>query len=219
MKKTFLSLCLMLLLSASAYANNRGLAVMELFTSTGCPACPAADELAKQMDDRYADVLVLSCHVTFFDRRIEGAKLSKKFCDTRQKNYHSAKVIKQTYTPQVIINGQFDAVGNNRKNVLTALRNGGPLPRIGITRHQDSIDIELPGIASPGSADVWLITYTARQSDPTLANSVNVVTDITRIMSWNGQRTKTAFPVSDANSSYAVIVQNAISREVIAAGR
>ena len=206
-------------LAQSEVPQKRGMAVMELFTSTGCPACPAADDLALQIDDRYADVMVLSCHVTFFDRRVTGAKLSQKFCDTRQKNYHSAKVVKQTYTPQVIVNGQFDAVGSSRKNVLAALRNGGPVPRIDIQRKMDSMLIDLPNITSPGSADVWLITYTARQSDQKFANSVNVVTKITRIMSWNGERMKTSIPISDANASYAVIVQNALSREIIAAGR
>ncbi len=206
-------------LAQSEAPQKRGMAVMELFTSVGCPACPAADDLALQIDDRYADVMVLSCHVTFFDRRVNGAKLSQKFCDTRQKNYHSAKVVKQTYTPQVIVNGQFDAVGSSRKNVLAALRNGGPLPRISVTRNINSLDVQLPTIESPGSADVWLITYTPRQTDPKFEKAVNVVTDIKRVMEWNGQRLNTSIPVANTGSSYAVIVQNALSREIIAVGR
>ena len=200
-------------------ADKRAIAVMELFTSTGCPACPAADDLARQIDERYADVLVLSCHVTFFDRRIQGPKISQKFCDGRQKQYHKAKIVKQTYTPQVVINGQYSGVGSRRADVITALRNGGPLPVIGVMKRGDTLDIDLPAIAAPGSADLWLVEYTPRQSDPAVRGTVNVITSITKIMSWNGARLKTAVPISDPGKSHAVLVQNAMTQEIIAAGK
>src|SRR5271166_6089401 len=53
-----------------ANSENKGFAVVELFTSEGCSSCPPADELVTKIEKESKDkpVYILAYHVDYWDR-------------------------------------------------------------------------------------------------------------------------------------------------------
>jgi hypothetical protein len=97
--------------SKSAY---NSFAVLELFTSEGCSSCPPADRLLPQLANEDANIIPLSFHVDYWNNL--GWKdpfSSSKFSD-RQREYGQHFRLESIYTPQLIINGEYELVGSNR---------------------------------------------------------------------------------------------------------
>lgn len=98
-----------------------GFVVMELFTSQGCSSCPAADAVlemyAEKNDDR---IIPLAFHVDYWNRLGWIDSLSKSDYSDRQRNY-AEKLNSQTYTPQLVINGQQQFVGSDRSEIASAV--------------------------------------------------------------------------------------------------
>src|SRR5258705_13337650 len=94
--------------------------VVELFTSQGCSDCPAADRLVTELAKR-KDVIALSFPITYWDMLGWKDTYATDANTQRQKSY--AKVMNHSgiYTPQMIIDGRLDVVGNQRERVLAAL--------------------------------------------------------------------------------------------------
>lgn len=99
--------------------NANTLVVVELFSSQACVFCPKADALLGELT-KAENVLALSCHVDYFD--VKTGSLSHPFCSTRQIAYESTLRAGPKYTPQIVINGRYDAVGYLKEDVLTAIR-------------------------------------------------------------------------------------------------
>lgn len=220
-KSLFLLILIAVFGPFQAPAQARGLAVLELFTSQGCPACPPADALLKRIDDRFADVLVLGCHVTYFDRARSKDPLSQTFCNARQSAYRDAGVATKIYTPQAVINGRHVAVGSHAQDVIAALQDGGPLPAINLARNGDFLDITLPQMNVQKPVDIWLVSYDALyrgHNNGETTDYTHPVTNITKLLSWKGQPANMAFPVS-GSGHFAVIAQYADYTDIIAAGK
>ncbi len=90
--------------------------VLELFTSQGCSSCPRADRLLGKLAER-DDVIVLSCHVTYWNYLGWKDSFSLEACDTRQSEYRRQLQVASNYTPQLLINGRFETVGSNAEKV------------------------------------------------------------------------------------------------------
>ena len=110
--------------SKVAAGNSKVVVVMELFTSQGCSSCPAADRLlgkyAAGNDDR---ILPLSFHVDYWNRLGWTDPFSSKRFTERQNNYANRMKLESIYTPQLIINGQKELVGNEERAVASAVSN------------------------------------------------------------------------------------------------
>ncbi len=95
--------------------------VVELFTSQGCSSCPPADMLLDELSHR-DDVLALSLHVDYWDyigwRDVFGSPANTE----RQRQYAHVSGRDMLYTPQMIINGTVDVVGNRVEDVTTVIR-------------------------------------------------------------------------------------------------
>ena len=77
--------------------------VLELFTSQGCPSCPKANAIARELVND-PDVLVLSYSVDYWDYLGWKDTFSKPEFSKRQRTY--AKHFRgQVYTPQMVVNG------------------------------------------------------------------------------------------------------------------
>src|SRR5438270_10791297 len=94
--------------------------VLELFTSQGCSDCPAADRLVTELANR-GDVIALSLPITYWD--ILGWKDTFDTDDNtrRQKSYARTMNRSGIYTPQMVLDGRLDVVGNQRDRVMTVL--------------------------------------------------------------------------------------------------
>ncbi|ROI06847.1 DUF1223 domain-containing protein [Chryseobacterium sp. G0240] len=102
---------------------NKGFAVLELFTSEGCSSCPPADELMGKIEKEYKNenVYILSYHVDYWNRLGWKDRFSSTENSQRQQMY-SRILNSQVYTPQLIINGKTEFVGSDENAVTQALQ-------------------------------------------------------------------------------------------------
>lgn len=96
------------------------LVVLELFTSQGCNSCPPADALMKEWQ-KQPNVLALSLHVDYWDYLGWKDTLSRKGHGIRQQDYARNSGKREVYTPQVVVDGKFAAVGSDRDAVAYAI--------------------------------------------------------------------------------------------------
>lgn len=108
----------------SAQQNNNGVSVsanvvvLELFTSQGCSSCPPADALLAEYATAHDEhIIPLSFHVDYWNRLGWADPFSSSACSNRQQWYSRHLPKGSVYTPQLIVNGRDEAVGNNRNEV------------------------------------------------------------------------------------------------------
>jgi hypothetical protein len=103
--------------------NNKGFAVVELFTSEGCSSCPPADEaminLAKEFPQH---VYFLGYHVDYWDYIGWKDEFSNADYTKRQNNYAEQFGLNSIYTPQAIVNGANELVGSKESQLRSIIR-------------------------------------------------------------------------------------------------
>lgn len=97
---------------------NDSFAVLELFTSQGCNSCPPADALlAEYAKSANTQVIPLSFHVDYWNRLGWTDPFSSRINSERQQWYSRYLPKGSVYTPQLVVNGRYEVVGNNRRDV------------------------------------------------------------------------------------------------------
>jgi hypothetical protein len=99
----------------------KGVAVLELFTSEGCSSCPPADDVLRDLA-KDSNVVALSFHVTYWNRLGWKDSFSQKIFDERQYRYAEKFKENGVYTPQAVINGETGMVGSKRGDVSKAVK-------------------------------------------------------------------------------------------------
>src|SRR5215510_11923105 len=94
--------------------------VVELFTSQGCSDCPAADRIVAELAKRN-DVLALSLPITYWDMLGWKDTFATEANTYRQKSYAKTMHRSGIYTPQIVVDGKIDVVGNQRERVMAAI--------------------------------------------------------------------------------------------------
>ncbi len=123
-------------------ADEKGFAVLELFTSEGCSSCPPADELmAKiQLESKGKAVYLLAYHVDYWDRQGWKDGYSSAEYSNRQMQYGRWLHVSPIYTPQVIVNGKTEFVGSSESAIRKAISEQlatNPVANLQIRAHQD----------------------------------------------------------------------------------
>lgn len=117
--KTYIAyiMALILGLSTGAVAKEQPMTVLELFTSQGCVGCVSADAALKAHRDR-PGMLVLSWPVDYLDRFGWADTFASPANTWHQKAYNK-RLGKggMVYTPEMIINGRLECVGNNKEMI------------------------------------------------------------------------------------------------------
>ena len=196
--------------------------VVELFTSKYCPACPAADENFNQLIKNNPAVIGLSCHVTYFNGASRRDKLSKPLCNARQNVYKLALGTGGVFTPMAVTQGQ-DFITGMKAGELSARAKAyihATDHAVSLEQNGRYLEISLPSIALSQKADVWLIEVQKRANQSGYSHYRNTVTNMQKLLSWNGKPVNMAFPVTitDNNTGYAILVQT-YKDGVLAAGK
>lgn len=107
-----------------ANADNKGFAVIELFTSEGCSSCPPADELVAriQKESEGKPVYILAYHVDYWNRLGWKDPFSSADFSRRQNDYARYLHLQGVYTPQIVVNGRTEFVGSQEGTLRNAIR-------------------------------------------------------------------------------------------------
>lgn len=142
--------------------------VVELFTSQGCSSCPPADAYLGQLAER-DDVIALAYHVDYWDYIGWPDPFADAAYTARQRGYRPRLGNRTIYTPQIVLDGEEDAVGSRSGQVDRMIRarlDAGRADRITVPVHAalsgGSLKIEIPDAAVSGIAEVVMVAYDAR---------------------------------------------------------
>ena len=106
--------------------------VVELFTSEGCSSCPPADAvLAKLVHSQpvpEARIIALSEHVDYWNNLGWVDPFSSPQFRARQSDFARAFRVDDVYTPQMIVNGRVQFVGNDYNRALTEIGHAASQP-------------------------------------------------------------------------------------------
>ncbi len=144
--------------------------VAELFTSEGCSSCPPADDvlstLIHEQPLRAVEVVGLGEHVDYWDRLGWRDPYSSPSFSERQSEY-GARVFRSSsiYTPQLVVDGGFEAVGSDIAAVRAAIVRAASAPKalvdVGVIPLTGRIEVHVhvtpqPGVVLRGRADVMV---------------------------------------------------------------
>lgn len=100
----------------SQITDNQGIAVLQLFTSEGCSSCPPADDILRKYANQ-DNIFALSYHVTYWNRLGWADLFSQKQFDNLQYSYGENFRLSSVYTPQIVVNGNSEAVGSSENKI------------------------------------------------------------------------------------------------------
>jgi hypothetical protein len=147
--------------------------LVELFTSEGCSSCPPADALLQQLDRTQpiggAQLIVLSEHVDYWNHIGWTDPYSSRFFSVRQSTYSDRFGLSSVYTPQMVVDGSTEFVGNDSRLASQAVQKALAAPKVAIRISGISLDASktlqvhidadtLPEGVKAGKADVYLVT-------------------------------------------------------------
>jgi hypothetical protein len=202
--------------------------VVELFTSQGCSSCPPANANLAAIADR-PDVLALSFGVTYWDYLGWKDSFAKAEFTNRQYAYERTLHRATAYTPQMVVNGEMDLIGNSAdeldRNISAARKDAQPAPEIRLGEGEVSIGAGAP---PEDTADVWLVRYDPNIVQVPVARGENggrtlphknVVHDFVRLGGWVGEAVSFDLPPAADGLKTAILVQSAYTGPILAAAK
>jgi hypothetical protein len=145
--------------------------LVELFTSEGCSTCPPADTLLSKLESLQpidgAQIIALEEHVDYWNHDGWVDSYSSPDWTLRQQAYVDRFKGKSPFTPQMVVDGQSQFVGNNPHDAQAAIQEAARRPKTQISITGTAVekgDVQrfeirvgnLAGAATPEPADVWI---------------------------------------------------------------
>ncbi|MGK7651165.1 DUF1223 domain-containing protein [Roseovarius sp. B08] len=193
--------------------------VVELFTSQGCSSCPEADKFFHKLA-KHEDVIALSLHVDYWDYIGWKDSFASPAHTKRQRAYAKTAERNVIYTPQMVINGADDVVGNRPMDVVDVIDRHRRLPQtvdMDLTRQGDSVVVEAEPLAElDGPLTVQLVRF---QPESTVhikrgenagrtITYANVVTEMRELGKWDGAAPLRLAAEAGGDAPVVVLLQN-----------
>jgi len=221
--------------------------LVELFTSEGCSSCPPADALLQQFDRSQpvagAQLIVLSEHVDYWNHIGWTDPYSSRVFSDRQSAYSDRFGLNSVYTPQMVVDGTSEFVGNDLRAAAQAVQKAMLQQKVPVRVSDLSLETPnllrvhveagaLPETSKAPKADVYLVVALNRAESQVLRGEnggrrlthVGVVRSLTKIGSLGiGKnfvqeiRMKLDFRTDWTNLRVIAFVQQAGQRQVLGA--
>src|SRR5437868_5899033 len=108
--------------------------VVELFTSEGCSSCPPADELLTHLRQDLAakniQVIPLGFHVDYWNSLGWKDRFSSAEFSRRQEQYTQSLRVDGPYTPEMVVDGAVEFVGNDSGQAQRSIREAASQPEV-----------------------------------------------------------------------------------------
>jgi hypothetical protein len=135
--------------------------VVELFTSEGCSSCPPADALLGRLrgESGGVEVIPLGFHVDYWNSLGWQDRFSSPAYSRRQEDYARRFRLDGPYTPQMVVDGRQEFVGNEGGRAAQAIAQAASQPAAAEVRLQwaspEKLEVQ---VSAPGlnSGDVLL---------------------------------------------------------------
>jgi hypothetical protein len=208
-----LGVCAIIAIIRPAHADPR--AVVELFTSQGCSACPPADKIIGELA-KDPNVIALSMPIDYWDYLGWKDTLANSRFSARQKAYSQMRGDRDVYTPQVVVNGSAHVIGSDRAGIDDAIKDtaksdGVMSVPVTMTLSGKQINVSVAASKAPAAAhgEIWIcsvskaipISIARGENRGRELTYYNVVRNLLKVGDWNG-----------SSGSWSVPLEN-ISRE------
>ena len=160
-----ISLCMALLAKTSEPGVPRRAVVVELFTSEGCSSCPPADELLgrlrQDLSAKNVQVIPLGFHVDYWNSLGWKDRFSSAEFTQRQEQYTRALKVDGPYTPEMVVDGEVEFVGNDAGQAQRTIRqqaNQLETAQVKIApAAEDQLNIQVKGAAGPSGRNALVM--------------------------------------------------------------
>lgn len=221
----------------SIETKKKSFVLLELFTSEGCPTCPPADAnlafFEREQPFKDTEIVTLALHVDYWNSVNWKDVYSSPLFSRRQQIYTQALKVDQSYTPQMVVDGQNQFAGGSlakaQKTILEAAKT--PKAMIEITTATDKVKIKISDVPAHQNATVFLAITENDLISNRKTGAKPAHTSIVRILSPLGILTaaqknlelETVLPTQPEwkkdNLKIVVFVQENASRKVLGVNR
>jgi hypothetical protein len=135
-------------------------AVVELFTSQGCSSCPAADQLMGEFAND-PTLVSMSLPIDYWDYLGWKDTLAEPRNTARQRAYSKLRADREVYTPQVVVNGSFHALGSDRaaiERVIAKSRQNTSALALPVSATVSSGKLTAAFTGDGRAAEVWVVS-------------------------------------------------------------
>ena len=203
------------------------LVVVELFTSQGCSSCPPADALLGELT-RQEGVLPLALHVDYWDYIGWKDEFARPEHTLRQKAYAAAFGTGTIYTPQMVVGGKDHVVGFKPGRLAKLLMQHADSPAavtVSAEWEGKTVVVTVTPVGMSKAADIVLVRYLKERAVSIYRGENagrdltyhNIVADMRRIGTWDGEEPYTTRAETSGDGEYAVLVQRPDAGPVLAA--
>jgi hypothetical protein len=166
-------------------------AVVELFTSPSCSACPATDRLFVKLAHS-PDLITLVMPVDIWNRPNRRDELAVRAFTERQIAYAEVRHEDMIYTPQAMINGAVPADGSDAGDIGSAVAQTAGILSVPVSADVSGQDIVVAVAGAKGngaSAVVTVLPYVSSRTVRAYGEKIvyaNLVRDIVHAGTWDG---------------------------------
>ncbi|MEP6900776.1 MAG: DUF1223 domain-containing protein [Actinomycetota bacterium] len=215
--------------------------LVELFTSEGCSSCPPADRvlafLEKEQPSAQAEIITLALHVDYWDDGGWKDVYSSPLFTQRQEFYSQKFKLDSIYTPQMVVDGTQEFVGNDSGKAAKVINEAAKTQKgkVEIAKNEDKLTIKISDLPEHENTTVYLaiaennlVSNVARgENSGKKLEHQSVVRELKAIGNLNAQQKsseiETTLPMNSIwkqeNLRIIVFAQENSSRKILGVGR